>query len=178
VSGVHEEGSGDPPAWATTSLPWRTTTRRCGFENQIYVEWPCYFHADWYELAPLLLGQNPGDGKYNASDFQLSAYPGGLNRQYLQGLKDGVAEWARTELHGVDQFLFCSFFSFFIVFFCVHFFFFFYLLIYVAALAYGRQVFRDHASLRNRVREEAFAAQLSRSARSYRQTAPASCTSD
>ena len=91
-----KRASGDPPCLGNNKFALENHHPSLRFENQIYVEWPCYFHADWYELAPLLLGQNPGDGKYNASDFQLSAYPGGLNRQYLQGLKDGVAEWART----------------------------------------------------------------------------------
>ena len=68
------------------------------------VKWPCYFHADWHEVAPLLLGQLPGgDGRYHQSDLALMPYPDTESRTWMKTLKEDTATYVnRTPPHDVE----------------------------------------------------------------------------
>ena len=57
------------------------------------IKWPCYFHADWNFLAPLLIGRAPKDKEtehYEDSDLRLTANPEGSSQIFLKMMSEGL----------------------------------------------------------------------------------------
>ena len=95
-----KDAKGQPPCLANNNLAREKNhplLRVVTAGDRNGVKWPCYFHADWREIAPSLAGQRPsGDGTVHDSDLAMTAYRDAASQQWLATLKRDTVAYAET----------------------------------------------------------------------------------
>jgi hypothetical protein len=83
---------GKPPCVSANRLAAQRKVPVFRFVDSVFVKWPCYFHADWAEIFPILVKPKFGAPGLHASDLNAIPYPDNLSPYKFKALREAAVE--------------------------------------------------------------------------------------